>query len=314
MDSHNLPKPKTSIATIFNIVAAIITISSFIQMNFGLPIPLTSPEIIFAIFLISLLSISIIYIIYFHLKKSHRYIESGMYFSHIANTLQGNLAKFHCDIDNNTVNMENIDKNFMKTIQSCLNAISGFFTYICGTRCAICIKQIHADNRTTTTLARDDISNSARGKFDLANDITHYIKDSTAFSHFTFGQTFNGNEYFICNNLIQLYKDNEYSNSTFYIPEVGKPRIDYYIKFGENHKFFKYLKWTLPYKSTMVFPIKSIENSCIIGFLCIDANHKDIFNFTYLTEFGIAFSRLFYLFITQHDFYVNMYKQHNIKA
>jgi hypothetical protein len=240
--------------------------------------------------------------------------------------MQNNLAKLHSNIANNTINKDEVKKDFINTIQSCLNAISEFFTYICGTKCAVCVKGIYFDKEAeaiTKTLARDDISKSVRGKFDLAKDIDnkeiiHNIKDSTAFNYLTSGKTFNGKDYFSCNNLIQLYKDGKYKNTTLNISEVGEPETDYYIKLGENHKFFKYFKWTLPYKSTMVFPIKSDEikkgeNYFASGFLCIDANRKNIFNFAYQTGFGTAFSKLFYLFITQYYFHIKRYNKEHKK-
>ena len=164
---------------------------------------------------------------------------------------------------------------------------------------------------------RDDISTRSRKDIDDKRH-SHNLKENTDFSSLVFG--LNGcTRYFFCNNLPRLWAQGKYNNTSF---NVKKDKVKYF-PIG-NKKLISH--WPLEYKSTIVMPIRYIENfippdenaeSHIKegwehwGFLCIDSSKTNVFNIRYSADIAAAFADALFMFISQVDYVIDNYTQPN---
>lgn len=175
----------------------------------------------------------------------------------------------------------------------CSELVSAF-QIITGVKCAVCIKLLRIsneeqkatlDNIGVYTLIRDHNSKSNR---DFAvQDKENFLIDNTAFlSIFNHLGLPKGNYFF--SNMLPLYK--EYKNISF--KHYGEPYSKKILILG---KVIRYIRWTLPYKSTIVVPIcpgiqkQKIQNN-FHGFLCVDSNRPFAFRRSYDTDLMMGVS------------------------
>lgn len=295
---------------------------------------------IFAWFLISLVTIVLCYIGFHSRKRYNYYARCGTYYHQVAHIFRDSLAQLQ---DNgNLYNSEEAGRDaFISILEQALDSISEMLTFSIGKKCSVSFKEIkrtspeppapqnsHSkkkkkkkkvdasketiDEETTTTiitLARDRGSRQTRiNTLERGAPSPHAVENNTDF-HQLFSKIDNmGSSFFACNDLKKLWCQNGYSNSSFLI--YGEPT---FIPLLE----YKYItRWPLPYKSTMVFPVRydpkdktKIPRHC--GFLCFDSPHKNAFNLDKMPDIGASFADLFYIFITQYYSITQQYVQHD---
>jgi hypothetical protein len=257
-----------------------------------------------------ILSIAIIiflfcYILWMHQRRLHRYAISGVYMHAVVHIMRDFLARLRINSENASINAT-INDEFKKTIEDCLNLISEFFTLISRHRCSVCLKELsklYVDEAYTNeikttevyiikTLARNQLSKIERDK--VSDDFNHILDDNTDFENI-----FNlGDNYFFSNNLVKLWEEGKYKNSTLLMLDKKKDIRPH------KEKYWVFSKWVWPlnYKSTMVFPIRFLEKNEYFGFLCVDAKKENTFRFRYDIYFGANFADLFHTFLTQYYF------------
>lgn len=148
------------------------------------------------------------------------------------------------------------------------------------------------------TVARDATSNQGV----VTKKVNHPLDRNTDFSDLWYGRN-GAYRYYLSNNLIKKFKEQQYENTSFDI--YGKPSV---VSFGA----FSIVKdWKLPYRSTIVWPIRYIPGSEkwppdelkpdekvsgaeIWGFLCIDCNSSNAFDDRYAPELGAGFADALY--------------------
>ncbi len=152
-----------------------------------------------------------------------------------------------------------------QNIISMLDLLTEYYKHSTGKKCRACIKTIHSDDGKKlylATLARD--SNTLEKKKDTDSVNVTERKDSLEGNsdfHFLWNPALQDEGYFFSNDLQSLYQAS--LNGGIPYNNTSLP------------KTFDYKNWPLPYKSTIVWPIK-LEK--YIGFLAVDAQETQSFD------------------------------------
>jgi hypothetical protein len=270
-------------------------------------IPSTIREIALFAFFPILVILLLAYIWYREHKKLHRYAQSVFYFhlvNHIVRDYLGSLVKGE-------------QKPISEALTEILDSISTCFSIISGTRCRVCVKEINREQLTVSTTCRDTGSRHSHSHVDENNGVIHEIERNTDFSSVWYGLPGNY-RYFYSNDLIKMYREHNYENSSFLFH--GKPKL------GPRFWPFR-TNWPLPYKTAIVLPIRYIREHSnwppnqrtykefnrdmgerapgvpdIYGFLCIDANSRNVFDTTLSPEMGAVFADILYTLFSQSDY------------
>jgi hypothetical protein len=163
---------------------------------------------------------------------------------------------------------------YMKTV---LTSISEAFSIVAGVKCRVSIKVLgqNTDNQLyVRTLARDEVSQTQCDKRDLSESNKHLVTKNTDFHLITEGLS----DYF-------------FEGDLEHYPNYMNTSID-------EHDGLRGQKWSLPYKSTIVWPIRYVFNrherddsqgNCqedIYGFLTVDSSSKNAFSERYDVQMG----------------------------
>jgi hypothetical protein len=184
----------------------------------------------------------IVYIYVTTRKKLHRYAQC-VFFSHYVN---------HC-IRDEIASMEAGQRvELRELMQDIVDATANCFSLLTAKRCRACIVELDA-YQNVNVVVRDRITSTQSAN--TASHI-HKLADNTDFSSIFSGR--NGcPRYFLSQNLMALWRKGKYQSSSFQvygIPEtMSVPGLPF-IAFMTN--------WTLPYKSTIVWPIRHIPDNC----------------------------------------------------
>lgn len=145
------------------------------------------------------------------------------------------------------------------------------------------------------TVVRDSITKTQSPKADKQ---PHNIESNTDYKSIWYGT--NGcPRFFVCRNLVKLWRANQYNNSSF--ETYGVPQTVSFL----GMTFVS--KWTLPYRSTIVWPIRYVPEGAtwpalnlqasdkdktpfVWGFLCVDWGARNAFEEIYAPELGAAFA------------------------
>ena len=197
-------------------------------------------------------------------SRNSRYAEAQSYF---------NCAFLQC---NDIAQKDSVDERELELeIEKICEDIAKAFNIIIGFKCATCVKIVNQDpsqindrapNLTVRTLTRDSLSQRKRRK---SQNFIHPLNRNTDF-YTIFSPEFK-DEYFYSNDLTGLHG---YLNSSHDV--CGEPSDSSIPVFGY---ILRNITWKLPYKSTIVAPIKdnSQNEGSVIGFFCIDSNNKGMF-------------------------------------
>lgn len=202
---------------------------------------------------------------------------------HIARDIQSFLNEFNLQ----TLNDKDKEHVFFVTtigLIKILDNVATMYSMLTGTRCRAAIKTIYQkeDKLFVRTLARDTASyekNFEKDKQRFKENIDS-IEENEDFQ-LLYEENIPGQNYFFCNNLI---KRKNYKTSSFKL--YGNPNQTWYEK-----SFCK--GWTLPYRSTIVWPIQQKKNTYFhfkeigcIGFLSIDSESRGVFKKNWDTWLG----------------------------
>lgn len=233
---------------------------------------------------LSFLSIGLIgYLYVTNYKKLHRYAQSVFYVHYIVHSVRDEIASMEAG---QRVDLEEL-------IQDIVDATSNCFSLLTAKRCRCCVQEIKP-NQDVVTLVRDRITSTQS-----PNTGNHNISENTDFSNLWYGR--NGcPRFFLSRNLVALWRAGKYRNSSF--EAYGEPTTMSVL----GLTFVT--KWTLPYKATIVWPIRYIPDGCkwpvlnerdlaaipqdkrpfVWGFLSIDCKSKNTFDNLHAPELGAA--------------------------
>ena len=274
-----LPKKKNvSFAGLFNYIAGSASILAIIVApNF---FPQEKISLVYSIGLIGLVGSLLIHTYRYERRKLHRFANSTIYIHYINHVIRDGLASFE---NKNFSDVEEISQTVIDSIADC-------YSLLVGKRCRCTLKELN-DDLSVKTVIRDSIAKKRQPTCETQDKGEHLIEDNTDFYNLWYSLE-GCSRYFFSNDLIKLFKKGTYKNSSFKI--LNKPQL---IPLG---LFTIVSKWTLPYKSTIVLPIRyfsefqppvepKIRDTQNVhkydyhhwkfwGFLCIDCNWKNVFD------------------------------------
>ncbi|MBF0155391.1 MAG: hypothetical protein HQL64_16780 [Magnetococcales bacterium] len=297
-----LPKNiRASWPEIFNYTAGLASILSLIQ---GAVAGKTATEGIPYISMAILIATLMIHSYMRERKKLHRYAQA-VYFYHYANHIvRDYLAQLKA---------EKLNSKPEHVLQDLTDSIAQCFSIITGKRCRSSVKELFkeesADNFQIKTVSRDKIGEKISNK--RAVSVVHTLSGNTDFYNLWY--SIEGcSRYYIENDIPGIWKHRKYENTSF--KETGEPEI-------KNFAGLTVItRWPLPYKSTIVFPIRYVgrfeppevgtneekSNWRYRGFLCVDCNSRNVFESTLMPELGTGFADLLYIMLDQSAFVVDM--------
>lgn len=185
-------------------------------------------------------------------------------------------------------------------LQDVVDAAAHCFSILIGRRCRCSIKELISDN-TLKTVVRDRISSV---QISDTSGKPHKLEENTDFDDLWYGR--NGHtRYYLEQDIVAIWRSGNYKNSSFQV--YGQPE-------AINLWSLSFVKrWPLPYKSTIVWPIRYIPHGCqwpdlsdhrkrvgetsrptIFGFLCIDCRSRNVFDDILHPEIGAAIADILY--------------------
>lgn len=205
----------------------------------------------------------------FRYSRKARYAEALEYLNHIALEIKTCAVKDPVS----TCEMKNV-------CAVVVDQLANIFSLVTATRCSTCIKLIELPHGNelhlqVVTLCRDRIS---REREDRSSTLEHWVHQNTDFEQLFDNAGTPRGDVFFANN---LPGKRDYKNSSFAIrgtpTNVGVPII------GDIVRNFT---WTLPYKSTIVVPIRpqydpQKREKSLVGYLCVDSRSRGAFRRRY---------------------------------
>jgi hypothetical protein len=229
----------------------------------------------------------LLYIYFTSRRKLHRYAQSTYFVHYVNHIIRDQVAAMEAGKSG----------DIPEILQDIVNAVANCFSILTAKRCRCCIQEIRP-NSDVVTVVRDSITATQSANTDTG---AHNIEANTDYSNIWYGK--NGcPRFFISTNLVKLWSAGKYQNSSFNV--YGQPETS-------NFLGFTYVKkWPLPYKATIVWPIRYMPEAAkwpildmkdlrdlptekrpfVWGFLCIDCHSRRTFDVVHSPELGAAFA------------------------
>lgn len=281
---------------IFRLFLNVCTIAGAVYIFFKTPPSEPTLRLVLIIIIVAL----VIYIIYTEKKRLTKYAYISFYYHYLNHIFRDKISEFLLMDEESQPDSFQIN-NFLQEV---VDSIANCFSTITNHVSRVCIKTIDLNNSNSialTTSFRDSISKSNTQIKSLDSKTIHKLEGNTDFELLWYA--LNGRtRFYLANNLPKEYKKRKYNNTSFENLYGSEPTIG--TLFVKN--------WRLPYKSTLVVPIRHVinftppsrENEGYIdkgwkykGFLCIDTPNKYSFNTTIDPEIAAAFADQIYMFL-----------------
>jgi hypothetical protein len=225
----------------------------------------------------------IAWVILTSIRKPHRYAQSVFYVHYINHIVRDQIAALESG--------QAIDPQ--ELLREIVDATAQCFSILTSKRCRCCIQEVRA-NKEVVTIVRDSVTTTQS-----PNQLPHRLEDNTDFSDIWYGR--NGcPRFFYSKNLVKLWRAGKYRNTSF--DNYGYQ--DTFSLFGIT----VVTRWTLPYKSTIVWPIRFVPEGTawpvlndanlqslpvekrpfLWGFLCVDCESRNRFDAIHAPELGAA--------------------------
>lgn len=270
-----------------------------------------------AILIIIFSSITLLAIQEYRYSRKTRYAEALVFIHSIVHRLRDTfniLNKF--DSSNPEIRKQSNNIIF-KEAEKIVTSFATAFSLITSVRCRACIKLIRLDEtqKDYASLSKDEkerILYVETWTRDVDSNLfspageepKHWIYSNTDFKQLFDAQNPATNKYFLENN---LPKKHNYQNTSFKL-------------YGEPNE-----KWTLPYKSTIVWPIRRItskyerdeeqftDKQDVLGYLCIDSDARNVFNDRYDIHVGAIVADSLFVFLRRYFLWLQIKKGEGIK-
>jgi hypothetical protein len=283
----------------FNVAAGVVTIVSGFLIFFSLDKLSDDIKMIAAMsYLMLIIIFLVIYLLLINRRKLARYAEAAFHLHLVSHVIRDHLAAIEIG--------EEEAGRLPEKVSQILDTIAACFSLLTGRQCRVALKEI-TPYLTLKTVQRDCMS--ATSVQDSHPPVEHKLDKNTAFKNIWY-RINNCTRYFHSDDLVAAWRNHTYENTSFEI--YGRPEISTFM----GHSRVR--NWKLPYKSTIVFPIRYIhdwsrrpalaeqsgpasetdEIPHVWGFLCIDARSKRAFRLPYAAEVGGAFADALYVLFT----------------
>ena len=178
--------------------------------------------------------------------------------------------------------MQDFDK-VLEALQEFCTKISETFTFITRQKTGVCIKVLYGDeqmNAYVNTLSRDKESQENPKRIcNAGNEPKHYISENSDFKYIIDNNNNYGVKYrYFMSNYLPMMED--YRNTSANLSTLPTQSFPFI------REIRRYIKWPLPYKSTISVPIvplsdKKLNQIQLLGFLCVDSNSIRTFSSNY---------------------------------
>jgi hypothetical protein len=193
------------------------------------------------IFVIELALLSIFlfgYILITNFKKLHRFAQAIFYLHYINHIVRDEVASMEAG--------DPID--LREVLQDIVDATANCFSLLSGKRCRCEILEI-TPNQAVSVLVRDRMTQTTRPE----SEAPYPIAENTDYSSIWYGS--NGcTRFFLSSNLVSLWRKNQFRCTAF--QTFGEPQT---LSLGVISIV---TKWPLPYKSSIVVPIRYVSDNC----------------------------------------------------
>lgn len=255
---------RDSVISLLFLISALITV-------FGL-IPYVNPSGPDTVIAVSTVSVIAAYCFVAYLWYKTKYSRASKYGEALPMVNEG-FRSMH--------NLRRREPSIAEVVKSCTNlceCVAKAFSIITSSDCSASIKMVtyREDDAGNTrfaveTFARDRISGQKRKRRGVRVD--HWIDRNSDFYQIFENIDTSHNDYFFSNQLPSLHS---YLNTSF--SYYGDPPDD-----GGLHGYLaRFIKWPLPYKSTIVVPLyDKNQNDSLVGFLCVDSPNLGAFRQQY---------------------------------
>jgi len=282
---------RVTFGKIFTLFLALATLFLTVKSFLGNILDIDIPVILLTVFMVVLCTYLVIYnsilvYKYFRLSKYPEALESlTMAFSQIHFCNKELLSYDFSELDDDKIELVE-SKVITNLIHSC-NRLTEVFSLITGYKCSVSIKMIVEDstnnnNNSVFTLARDNRSSGRNAPDTSQQDhIKHSLLTNTDFNSIIVQEQKGISDFFI-HNYLPFHKN--YLNTSFEV--YGHPKeINKVFPMNLIQYIVRWKNWPLPYKSTIVVPIKprkfEISGTRALGFICVDSKKMGVFKTYY---------------------------------
>ncbi|MFO0794136.1 MAG: hypothetical protein U0586_08720 [Candidatus Brocadiaceae bacterium] len=248
-------------------------------------------------------------------SRKAKYAEALFFIHSIVHRLRDNFHTLN-KISNSSEDAESILKRkVFEEAEKVITSFANAFNLITGTRCRACIKLINnaEPSKKYSELSKEEkervlyvetwVRDIDTKLLETKEEPMHWLCGNTDFSELFSAKNPTINNSFFENN---LPKRRNYLNTSFELYTEPNGR------------------WKLPYKSTIVWPIRKItsdqydreegqftEKQDILGYLCIDSKARKIFNKSYDVNFGAIVADSIFIFLRRYYMVLNKKRKEN---
>jgi len=241
-------------------------------------------------------------------QKLHRYSHIIGQIHYVNHIVRDELSQLYCKIETGIVIQDDLDLQKSK-IKHILDIIANSFSIITGTTCRTCIKELRQVGGSiyVKTVLRDSLS----GRKKVPDDSVR-IEENSDFDYLLKNPH---ESFFFCNHIPYLWSIGQYKNSSLKLEwPISKSTTLSALWLRWPHIPFG-ASWPLPYKSTLIVPIRYMSISPpgnevkigsqerqndphYFGFLCIDSSKPNVFKIREDFHICAAFADILYLFFS----------------
>ena len=281
---------------IFNLVGAAASIIALLFVFFSIDKISNDTKMIFALTYQFLIIVFLVgYLLVVTQRRLYRYAQAVFHLHLVNHVVRDHLA---------ALELGKTGSELSDSVAQILDSIAACYSILTGQACRVSLKEITTDFQINT-VRRDALSAAsvaARG------NVPHSLEGNTDFYNLWY--SLDGcSRYFHSNNLTKDWKARKYENTSFNVYGVPEIKSFFGITWVSG--------WKLPYKSTMVFPIRYVHDSTkwpilpgnveatsldempqVWGFLCVDTASTSVFKLPHAAEVGGAFADSLYVLFT----------------
>lgn len=237
----------------------------------------------------------IAYLAYVHRHKYRRYITIGDYLHFVNHNVRDWLYLLKKRTEAKALRDDDFGPDFRRNTVAMLDQIANAFSQLTGVRCSVCIKELRPQ-RKLKVVYRDALSDQTRSvrpepePHPLERDTPCCALYETSIRHYG------------CNDVVKAWDDENFDSPSFDL-HATKPKLTRLM--GLRFVW----QWPLKFRSCLVVPIRytNCTNPPLAngkgewnywGFLCIDSNHRNVFDYERMWPLAAAFADVIYIYLS----------------
>jgi hypothetical protein len=294
--SYGEQLPRLNAWTLERLILLIGSVAGIVALFFGLvKVSELDENIRIKIFVYELAALAFClfsYILVTNFKKLHRYAQAVFYVHYINHVVRDGLASIEAG---RPINLRELTEDICDATANCFSVLS-------GKRCRCTVWTVNPDEDLVFAFKHDRMTKRTRPELERP----YPILENTDFKNLWYG----GNgcaRFFVARDVVELWKKNQYRSSGF--DAFGEPRM------VAGYGFSVVATWTLPFKSSLVVPIRYVPEECpwpafdeeryskmpvrpfVWGFLSIDSKSRRSFDLLHGPELAGAIADVLFILL-----------------